>query len=472
MADLHDLTALDQATAVRRREVSPVELAEHYLARIEERDAQVGAYITVPVGLVQAQAKAAEQAVLAGDPLATLHGIPVPVKDLVQVAGVRCTFGSTAYAEWVPDQDDGVVSRLRASGTVMLGKTHTCEFGLSCYTESDLAPPARTAWDLTRSAGGSSGGAGAAVSAGLAPVALGTDGGGSVRIPASACGLVGLKPSRGRVSAGPRLGDVTGLPTSGPLARTVRDAAAVLDILAGAWPGDPWPLPPLPAGQTFLAATERPPRRLRIGAWCGPVLADAPVHPQVIAAYEGARALLANLGHDVLDAPQPFEIDAVASFEVVWSVLSQLTPVDRADEPLLMPLTRWMRSRGDGVTGADYATAFGGLQAAGRAAAVAWEPFDVLLCPTLAQPAALVGDIRDDDDPAADFEAQKALSPYCAVYNVTGQPAVSLPLHWTPEGLPIGIQLAAGRGKEQLLLSLAAQLEEARPWHERRPPIW
>ena len=204
----------------------------------------------------------------------------MPVKDLNLTAGVRTTFGSAVFADSVPDVDDHVVSLLRDAGTVLLGKTNTPEFGLPCYTENAVAPPARTPWDLERMAGGSSGGAAAAVAAGLAPVAHGNDGGGSVRIPASCCGLVGLKPSRGRVSGGPIKGDVSGLPVEGVLARTVRDAAAVLDVMAVPMPGDPSWAPPLPPGETFLAHAGRTPGRLRVGRFATPVIAEATVHPE------------------------------------------------------------------------------------------------------------------------------------------------------------------------------------------------
>jgi amidase len=472
---IHDLSALELAAAIRRRELSPVEVADHYLDRIAEHDRRLGAFVTVTEGLAREQAAAAERALL--DRSAGAHppllGVPVPVKDLTRVAGVRCTFGSAAFADNVAEFDDGVAARLREAGCVLLGKTNAAEFGISCYTENAVAPPARTPWDLSRSAGGSSGGAGAAVAGGLAPVAHGNDGGGSVRIPASACGLVGLKPTRGRVSGGPLQADPSGLPADGVIARTVRDAAALLDAMAATLPGDPCPTPPLPPGESFLAAADREPGRLRVGCWRAPVLADADLHPQCAAAYEQARALLADLGHDVGDAPAPFDSQVTASFEVIWSVLAQLAPVPPDGEARLLPITRWLRSEGARRTGADYAGAVVAMQLAVRAAAVAWAPYDVLLAPTLARPPAAVGGIRNDADPAADFAAQKAFSPYCATYNVTGQPAIQLPLYWTDADLPIGVQLAGRSGDEATLIALAAQVEAAHPWAHRRPPaVW
>ncbi len=260
MAELHDLTALEQGELIRKGEVSPLELADHYLDRVDRLD-DVGAFVTTTPD--QARERAA--ALPAGE--RPLWGVPTAIKDLNLTAGVPTRFGSEAFRDFVPDVSDGVTLSIEAAGMVSLGKTNTPEFGSPCYTEPDVAPPAVTPWDRTRMAGGSSGGAAAAVAAGLVPVAHGSDGGGSIRIPASCCGLVGLKPTRGRISGFPMYGDPIGLATGGSLARTVRDAAALLDVLAGRRPGDPsWA--PAPAG-TFLdglrpgsrPAADRPVRR-------------------------------------------------------------------------------------------------------------------------------------------------------------------------------------------------------------------
>src|SRR3954449_12167549 len=238
MAQLHDLTALEQGSAIRSGEVSPAELVDHYLARIERWSDEVGAFVTVTDELARAQAKLAGASV--GDDSSPLYGVPTPIKDLNLTAGGVTPFGSAAMVGHVPEISDEVVLRLEAAGTISLGKTNTPEFGSPCYTEPDVAPPAVTPWDPTRMAGGSSGGAGAAVAGGLVPLAPGSDGGGSIRIPASCCGLVGLKPTRGRISAAPMYGEVTGLATAGALARTVSDAAALLDVIAGRAVGDPF----------------------------------------------------------------------------------------------------------------------------------------------------------------------------------------------------------------------------------------
>jgi amidase len=466
---LHDLSALEQGAAVRRREVSPVELVEHYLARIERLSDEVGAFVTVTGELARRQALLAGSRAGEGGPL---FGVPTAVKDLALTAGVRTTFGSAAYADFVPDVSDEVVLRLEAAGMVSLGKTNAPEFGSPCYTEPDVAPPARTPWDLSRMAGGSSGGAAAAVAAGLVPVAHGSDGGGSIRIPASCCGLVGLKPSRGRISAAPTYGDPVGLGTAGPLARTVRDAAAMLDVMAGPAVGDPSWAAPLPDGDSFLAWCDRPPGRLRVAAFSTPVIADVPVHPQTLAAYEAASALLLDLGHEVEEVAVPMARDAVPVFELCWSVLSALTTAPSGREGMLRPLTRWLAERGNAVPAPEFGLAVAELRRVAAATLRALAPYDAVLTPTLAQPPLRVGEIRDDADPARDFENQKAFTPYTSAWTVTGMPAMSLPIHVTPDGLPVGVMLAGRPGEEHLLLALAAQVEQAAPWIDRRPACW
>ncbi|MFC4049171.1 amidase [Actinomadura syzygii] len=472
MTQPHDLSATRMAAAVRTREVSPVELTDHYLARIERLDAQVGAYATVTAERAREEARLAEKAVLdAADPaeLPPLHGVPVPVKDLNLVDGVRTTFGSAVYADLTGFADDNVVTRLRDAGSVLLGKTAAPEFGLPCYTEGAVSPPARTPWDTSRSAGGSSGGAAAAVAAGLAPAAQGSDGGGSIRIPSSVCGLVGIKPTRGRVSHGPIVPDLFGLSANGPIARTVRDAALLLDVMAGHMPGDLYAAPPVDG--TFSSYAERPPGRLRIARGIQPAVPDAEVHPDCVAAYEEASALLEELGHEVVELPQVFGPDLVPHFETLWGVMATLTPVAEESEHLLQPLTRWLRARGEATGAPRLLQAHAALQGALRAAFPVMDEFDAILHPTLAQPPAPVGYFHDQE-PAENFERQKRFTPFCAMYNISGQPSVNVPLHWSGDGLPIGIMLSGRLGGEGTLISLSAQLEEARPWIDRKPPIW
>ena len=474
MAELHDLTALEQAASIRSGDTSALELAEHYLRRSEALSEQVGAFITITAEQALHQARLADDTVRhASDrtTLPTLLGVVCPTKDLNQVAGVPCTFGSRAF-QVTPAADDNVVARLRAEGLVFTGTTNTPEFGFPCYTENDIAPPARTPWDLDRSAGGSSGGAAAAVAAGLAPIAQGSDGGGSIRIPASVCGLVGLKPSRGRVSNGPLPDGLGELAVQGPIGRTVRDVAALLDAMAGGYPDDPFAAPPLPPGESFLGAASREPGMLRIGRYATPVIADADVHPECMAAYEETSQLLEELGHEVEDIPAPFTVDLVEQFEVLWSTGAAALPLPPGSEEGLRPLTRWLRERGLAMTGRQVSTAVAMVRAAARAVVVSSAGYDVVLTPTLAQPPVLIGALRDDDDPAADFAAQKAFTPFTAPYNITGQPAISLPVHRTAGGLPIGCQLVGRPRDERTLLSLAGQIEQAKPWLGLRPPLW
>ncbi len=475
----HTWDALTQAATMRSGELSPVELVDHYLDRIAAADHALGAFATVTADAARSQAKAAEQR-LREDPtgLPPLFGVPTAIKDLVGTAGVTSTFGSAAFRSFVPELDAHSVTLLRAAGTISLGKTNTPEFGLSSYSDNDVARSTRTPWDLARSAGGSSGGAAAAVAAGLVPIAHGSDGGGSLRIPASACGVFGLKPSRGRVSSGPLGVDVTGLSVQGPIARTVRDAAALLDAMAVPMPGDPYWAPPLPDGETFLDRAGREPGRLRIGRYADLGIPDLPIAPECLAAYEQTTSLLLSLGHDVEDIPLPAGLELADSFFTVWAVQSLAWPVPPEREQLLRPLTRWWRRRGR-ETGADqFLGALSTLQLLARRAVTATAGFDAVLTPTLAMPPQ-----RPDyffgttgvERQAADFEAelarQLAFTPYTGLHNVTGQPAASLPLGWTPGGLPIGVMLAGRPAGEAQLLALCAQLEAARPWADRWPPL-
>jgi len=472
VAELHDLSALEQGALVRRREVSPLELVEHYLERAHRIDddssTTVGAFVTLTDDLARARAGQLETLERGAD--SPLYGVPTAIKDLNLTAGVRTTFGSPAFADFVPDVSDAVTLGLEAAGMVSLGKTATPEFGSPCYTEPEGRPPSVTPWDRTRMAGGSSGGAAAAVAAGLVPVAQGSDGGGSIRIPASCCGIFGLKPTRGRISGHPMYGDPVGLATAGPLARTVRDAAAMLDVLAGRRAGDPsWAPPPL---GTFLAACDRDPGHLRIARFTAPVIADAPVDKVCIEAVVETSRLLESLGHEIVDIEVPLPHEAVPVFETCWAVLTALSVVPPEREHLLRPLTRWLTERGRAVSGPEFGLAMGAMRRFAAGALTALAPYDAVLTPTLAVPPLPVGAIRDDDDPAADFEAQKRFTPWTSAWNVTGMPAASLPLAWSEDGLPVGVMLAGRPAEEELLLSLCAQVEAAAPWHDRLAPGW
>ncbi|MDQ1738430.1 MAG: amidase, partial [Pseudonocardiales bacterium] len=432
MADLHDLSALDAAAAIRRQEVSSSELVAHYLDRIHRLDGQVGAFVTVTDASAREQARQADAQLLAGADLPPLHGVPTAIKDLNLTAGVPTKLGSRVYRDLVPDLDDHVVTLLRRAGAISLGKTATPELGLPCYTETDIGPPARTPWDTGRLAGGSSGGAAAAVAAGFVPIAQGSDGGGSIRFPASVTGLYGLKPSRGRISRGPLDADSTGLSVLGPLARTVRDAAAFLDATAIPQPGDPNWAPPLPAGESFLQWCDRTPATLRIGRYLQPPIPGAEIDVECRTAWEFASVLLESLGHEVIDIPLPMPTAAIPAFETVWAVSAASAPVSPARESELRPLTRYLRDRGSRISATEYATAIGLLNLASRQAITATAQYDAVLTPTLAMPPRPIGwfcgTADDPVDPVEDFERQKRFTPFTAVYNATGQPAASLPL--------------------------------------------
>lgn len=465
MSELHDLTALEQGAAITAGQTSSAELVEHYLERAERLNPSLGAFVT----FTGEQARQRAGADLGAGPLA---GVPTAIKDLNATAGVRTSYGSVLLTENIPEFSDEVVLRIERAGLISLGKTNTPEFGSPCYTESDVAPPAVTPWDTTRMAGGSSGGAATAVSAGLVGLAQGSDGGGSIRIPASCCGIVGLKPSRGRISGAPMYGDVTGLATNGPLARTVRDAAALLDVMAGRAVGDPFWAPE--SAHPFLAACEADPGRLRIARFAEPVIADTAVHPACITAWEETSRVLESLGHEVIDIDVPMAREAVAVFETCWAVLTGLSTVglDADARARVTPLIRWLGGRGERVSGPEFGLALGEMRRVAARTLALLAPYDAVLTPTLAQPPLPVGALRNDADPAADFEAQKRFTPWTSMWNVTGSTAISLPVHHSEDGLPVGVMLAAAPGGEDLLLALAAQVEEALPWAGRNPPCW
>jgi amidase len=334
------------------------------------------------------------------------------------------------------------------------------------FTESELNGATRNPWNRDLTPGGSSGGAAAAVSAGLVPLAHGTDGGGSIRIPASCCGLFGLKPSRGRVSSAP-FSSLEGLATAGPVARFVADAAAFLDVLAGYEPGDPWWAPP--PERPFADEVGAELDALRIGVTTQPPI-ETPVHQDCAEAVTGAAELLASLGHDVVETAPPWtETSLIDAFIAVWQVSPTLYPVD---EELLTPLNRSLAAAARTSTAADYANAVVKLQLAARGIVSFWQRFDVLLTPTLALPPVPIGWQEEGvEDAIEQLRRNTLFTPFTAVANLTGLPAMTVPLHWSSMGLPIGVQAIGPPAGDAQLLRLAAQLERARPWHGARPPI-
>lgn len=467
VSDLHELDATDQAELLQKGEVSSVELVRHHLDRIDRFADGLGAFITVTADQALRRAVAADAA-LADGRAPTFAGVPTAFKDLTMTAGVRTTMGSVAMGDNVPTVDAHLVSLVQRAGFISLGKTNTPEFGLSSYTDNDLIGPARTPWDPARNAGGSSGGAAAAVAARLVPLAQGSDGGGSIRIPSSTCGVFGFKPSRGRVSVGPSGSDWSGLAVDGPLSRSVRDAAALLDVMAHPMPGDLRPLPD-PA-VPFAEHVGREPGRLRIARWSATHLDGIAPGPEAVEAWEQASRLLESLGHEVVDIANPFPQALEPQFNVIWSSGIAGAPIPPAADPLLRANTRYWRDRGAQATAVELARAMQFLEATTRDVVTSLLPYDAMLTPTLALPAQPVEWFNESGDPAEDHHRELLYTPYTALYNMSGQPAASLPLHWTDDGLPIGVMLATHPGQDGLLFSLCAQVEVVTPWLDRRPP--
>jgi amidase len=458
--ELAFLSAVEQAQLVRSGEISSTELVSEYLERIARIDPALNAFVTVCTEEALAAAGVVDST--PGD--APFRGVPIAIKDLAATAGIRTTYSSHAYASYVPDFDTAVVRRIREAGFVIVGKTNTPEFGTVAFTESELNGATKNPWNTELTPGGSSGGAAAAVSAGLVPIAHATDGGGSIRIPASCCGLFGLKPSRGRVSSAP-FGTLEGLSTAGPMARTVEDAAAFLDVLAGYEPGDPWWAPP--PERLFAETAPEPPAKLRVAVTSTPPI-DVPVDPECVLAVTAAADLLAELGHDVREETPPWrEPDLFHTFIAVWQVGPALHPVDTAQ---MTPLNRGLVESARESTAVDYARAVAWLQMLARRIVSFWAGADIVLTPTLALPPVPIGWQDAVEGPIEQLLRNTEFTPFTAVANLTGLPAMSLPLHWSEAGVPIGVHAIGPPAGDTLLLSLAAQIEAVRPWADRRPP--
>lgn len=473
--ELHDLTATQQASGVRSRDVSPLELVDHYLERIDRYDRPLGAFVTVLAEQARKTAHEAETQLARSSPdeLPPLFGLPIAIKDLHPTAGIRTTMGSAALSEFVPDTDGVAVAAIRDAGAIVVGKTHAPEFGPCCYTQSDVAPEAVTPYDSERSASGSSGGSAAAVAARLVGVAHSSDGAGSTRTPAANCGLVGLKPSRGRVSPG--VPGFAAFGTEGPIARTVEDAALLLDVMARPHAASLYPAPQRQPTH-FREAASTAPGRLQIARYRDPGL-DQAVDAECIAAYEQTSRLLESFGHEIVDIEHPLGATGMAALmdplATVFAV-GLATMVGSVVAPerrhLLRPLTQYFVRRGESTSGPAHAVALGTLAAAAASAVASFAPYDAVLTPTTTQPAMLCGAFRLDDGEEA-IEAMWRWTAFTPLANFTGQPAISLPVHATPDGLPIGVLLTSALYHDDLLLSLGNQLEEALSWQHRRPDL-
>ncbi|HEX6350294.1 MAG TPA: amidase [Candidatus Dormibacteraeota bacterium] len=443
--------ALEQVEAVRRREVSAGELAEMYLERIERLNPELNAFwLVIP-----------ELAGQSGEGL--LGGVPVSIKDLNSIKGYPTTMGSRAFTDQVFDWDGFAVGRLRAEGAALLGKTTCPEFGTRPHTEHGLHGAARNPWNREHTTGGSSGGAAGAVAAGLCALSHGSDGGGSIRIPASCCGVVGLKPTRGLISPGPVFGEGwEGLSTEGPIARTVADAALGLDAMKGHLAGDPYWAEP---EASYLALARPPAARLRVAFTTD--AGEVPVDPEVKAAVESAARCLEGLGHQVTEGG-PDTSGFRMSFPLIVTGGVASLPVPESREGDLDPVNQSIRETAQYVQAGHYVTAVAMLRMTSREVVAFWNRHDVLLTPTLTRPAPRLNTLGMDPG-AAGEEFLDWLS-FTYPYNCTGQPGLSLPLAMSSTGLPIGVQLVGAPRAEGTLLALGAQLEEAMPWRDRRPP--
>lgn len=454
--------AVELARMVRAKEVSPVELVDGCLDRIERLDGRLNSIVTVDER-ARDTARAAEARAGEEDTPA-FHGVPIAVKDLHLTEGLRTTFGTSSLAQFVPTFDEENVRRIRGAGFVILGKTNVPELGSVSVTESRLLGPCRNPWDTTRTPGGSSGGAAAALAAGLVPVSHGSDGGGSIRIPAAHCGVFGLKPARGRISHAPLFGDrLAGLGTTGPISRHVEDAAALLDVMAGYVPGDPYWAPP-PA-RPFVEETRTDPHVLRIGLVTTWPLTD--FHPDAVAATQSAARLLEDLGHRVEEVGLPVDPGVVEHFKVVWTAGVAAAPIDPAT---LEPFNAGLHERGQAHSAARLLQAVTALQLVARDIVHASLPYDVVVSPTMSEPPLPIGTM---DGLAVDarFDRETAYVGLTPLANITGQPSMNLPLGWSDAGLPLGVMATGRPGDEATLLRLAGQVQRHADWSVHRPPV-
>jgi amidase len=473
-----NLDATAQAELIREKEATPQELVDAAIESVEKLNPQLNAVITPLFDKARAQAKSG------AIPDGPFRGVPFMLKDLMCASGGDpIYFGMRLLrdARIVAPYDTYLAAKFKAAGFICIGKTNTPELGLNATTEPEAFGASRNPWNTNHSTGGSSGGSAAAVASRMVAMAHANDGGGSIRIPASECGLVGLKPSRGRVSWGPDTGDAWhGLAIEGVVTRSVRDTAGVLDAIAGNMPGDPYSAPP--QRRPFIAEAGANPEQLRVGVMKRTQADGAPLHPDCLAAVDNAARLMQSLGHHVEES-HPAALDepeyvnwfnnvvcghAAATIDQIGNLLGRKINAEDVE-----PWTWRLYERGSQISASEYLGAIQGLQVWTRRVAQWWaENFDLLLTPTIAQPPPPLGTlVMTPEEPDRGWQRLTDLIQFTPAYNATGKPAISLPLHWNREGLPIGVQLVAAFGHEDLLIQAAAQLEEAQPWKDRRPPV-
>jgi amidase/6-aminohexanoate-cyclic-dimer hydrolase len=477
MKDLYlEQDATGMAALVSKGEVSPDQLLDIALERAAALNPQLNA-------IVHLREPVAREAIRRGLPQGPFRGVPFLMKDLGAAAidfptnnGSKLTQGM----EWKHNSE--IFLRMQATGLVTFGRTTSPEFGVGPVTESQVyGGPTRNPWNLGHTSGGSSGGSGAAVAAGIVPVAHGSDGGGSVRIPASSCGLVGFKPTRARLPSGPMSGEGWGgMAMDGFLTRSLRDTAALLDATMGADVGAPYWAPPMQ--ESFVAAMTRPPKPLRV-RYCTHTFGGDKIHPECAKAVERTAALLAGLGHHVEEFRIPADLDVNAMMQAWTRIVACGTALTvrnilggaPLDPTMIEGVTRGALAYGERTSGPEYLAALNVIHAFGRRMAHVFDDCDVLLTPTLATPPAPAGKYKPDNEDFIDYRTGKggvfAYSPFAAIFNASGQPAVSLPLHWSAEGLPVGVQLAMAFGDDERLMSLSAQIETAAPWRSTQQSL-
>lgn len=466
--DLCWMSATELALAIRSKKISPVEATKAVLARIESVNPRINAFCTVAADRALAQAQRAESAVTKGDSPGALHGVPISFKDLTATAGIRTTWGSRIFEHHVPDADAIVVERARRAGAIVLGKTNTPEFGCKGATDNLIFGHTRNPWDLDRIAGGSSGGAAAAVAAGLGPLAEGSDLAGSIRVPASICGVVGFKPSVGRIPRHPAPNGFTSFSCLGPLTRTVRDAALVFSVWAGPDDRDPQSLPA--AGEDFARAVDGDIRGLR-AAWSAD-LGFAPIDPEVRRITEGAAKAFASVGTSLDEAhpgfpdPEGLFLDLTAPVRATTLAPHLAKWRDQIDPVLLSRLDHAER-----MTAIDLERAAQTRTALWHTVRQFFERYDLLITPTLPTAAFPIGRAFPAEIDGRKLDNGLQWLPFTIPFAITGQPAISVPCGFTAGGLPVGLQIIGRRHADAMVLRAAAAFEAVRPWTGRRPQL-